>query len=205
MSDRIIPLYNHAGALSQAGVQNEHVAAILDGARDLAGLIETMQQLQDFESGRVAVDKTAVDLPGLIDGAVSELKTVYGDLVRWQCENSLTNPMVGVDSELMAGAFQNLLQHAVEHVAPLAENVVVVEMANGDNQVVVTVRYGGESVSPEQLSTFFEKFNADMPNTDGTGLETNYAYLVATAHGGEISVVSDDTIGTAVTVKLPQA
>lgn len=78
-----------------------------------------------------------------------------------------------------------------------------IHLVNEGADALINVSYGGEAVPPEQLAMFFEKFNADMPNTEGTGLETNYAYLVTAANGGEISVISDDVAGTTVTIKLP--
>ncbi len=124
-------------------------------------------------------------------------------MVILQCKNELTTSTVNVDPHLMVGAFQNLFQHAVEHVAPLSDPTVSIHLINEDSDALIHVSYGGEAVPPEQLAVFFEKFHADMPHTEGSGLETNYAYLVTAANGGEISVISDDMAGTTVTIKLP--
>ena len=201
LQNRLAPLTQNAEALVQGTGGDPHV--ILDGARALSGLIERMQEIQEIESGQITVEKNAVELLPLVERATAELKVLYGDLINIQCNNELTIPTVNVDSNLMVGAFQNLFQHAVEHVAPLIDPTVSVHLVNEDNHALIHVRYGGEAVPPEQLAVFFEKFHADMPHTEGTGLETNYAYLVTAANGGEVSVISDDVAGTTVTIKLP--
>jgi K+-sensing histidine kinase KdpD len=209
LTKRLMPIRDSAESLAQIShVLSDDVririSTLLNGVKDLTGLVGTMQQIQDIESGMVKVDKTTVDLAQLVNKAIAELNMVYGGLVDIQCQNELSNAQIVADAALVTGAMQSLLQHAIEHVAPLAENVVKLHLLNENDRAVVHVRYGGESVPPEQLANFFEKFSADMPNADTTGLETNYAYLVTAAHGGEISVISDDISGTTVTMMLPQ-
>jgi len=195
------------GAISEllSSESQAQLRAVEDGVRGLSGLVDQMQRLQAVESGSLEVEKESVDLAQLVGDAVAELRTVYGGLVQIALENALPNPQVAVDGKLMSGAIQSLLQHAVEHVAVLEENVVTVHLGDDGGQALVNVRYGGKAVPPERLATFFEKFSAEMPHTDGTGLETNYAYLVTAAHGGEITVVSDEASGTTVSVRLPRA
>ena len=196
------PLHQQAQALVQS---NPQAASVLENVNGLISLVGTMQQLQEFESGSVEVQKATVDLSQLVENAASELMGIYGGLAEIKTENTMSNPAIGVDAELMSGALQNLFQLAVEHVAPLPDPTVTVKLSNEEESAVVTVHYGGEPVPPEQLAVFFDKFNADMPNTEGTGLETNHVYLVTAAHGGEVAVVSDEVVGTTVTMKLPQA
>ncbi|MBT3604158.1 MAG: response regulator [Candidatus Latescibacteria bacterium] len=201
LQSRLAPIQQNAEALIQGSGGDPQ--AILDSVQGLAGLVGQLQHIQELESGQVAVQKNAVELLPLVESATAELRALYGDLINIQCNNELTTSTVNVDPNLMIGAFQNLFQHAVEHVAPLTDPTVSIHLVNEGTDALVNVSYGGEAVPPEQLAMFFEKFNADMPNTEGTGLETNYAYLVTAANGGEISVISDDVAGTTVTIKLP--
>ena len=201
LQSRLAPIQQNAEPLIQGSGGDPQ--AILDSVQGLAGLVGQLQHIQELESGQVAVQKNAVELLPLVESATAELRALYGDLINIQCNNELTTSTVNVDPNLMIGAFQNLFQHAVEHVAPLTDPTVSIHLVNEGTDALVNVSYGGEAVPPEQLAMFFEKFNADMPNTEGTGLETNYAYLVTAANGGEISVISDDVAGTTVTIKLP--
>jgi len=53
---------------------------------------------------------------------------------------------------------------------------------------------------PEEL---WSGFVAECRPCVGTGLGTTYAYLVTKAHGGELTVSSNEADGTALTVRLP--
>jgi len=106
----------------------------------------------------------------------------------------------------MPGVFRNLLLNAIEHVAERAsdtEKVVTVEIRNSESKIITAINNRGEPIHPNQLSTFFEKFNfASSRKKNGLGLGTNYAYLVVKAHQGDIHVRSTEQEGTTVTVTL---
>ncbi len=67
---------------------------------------------------------------------------------------------------------------------------------------VVRINYRGEPLSPSFQETFFDTFNSQRKRKGGMGQGATYAYLVIKAHGGEISVESNDNDGTTVTVQL---
>ena len=95
--------------------------------------------------------------------------------------------------------FQNLVKNAVEHVIELPDDTqraIGVTLSSQDGQAVVIIRNGGEPIPPERLETFFEKFNSTKESTGGAGLGTTYAYLATRAHGGNISVASNQGDGT---------
>ena len=123
-------------------------------------------------------------------------------------ENTMANSTVQADATLLKGVFQNLVKNAIEHVVDLIdpeERVVKLNLSNENQKAVVQVNNKGEPIPHDRLTSFFERFNTTKRETGGTGLGTTYSYLVTMAHGGEISVASDQAAGTTVTVKFPQA
>ena len=84
-----------------------------------------------------------------------------------------------------------------------SDRIIKVNLANENGNAVVKINNGGEPIPPERVASFFEKFNTDRKNKKGgTGLGTTYSYLVVKAHGGKISVESNEKEGTTLTVKL---
>ena len=80
----------------------------------------------------------------------------------------------------------------------------VITNKSGENgHVLVKINNKGKPVPKEKLKLFFEKFNTNKNDKpDGTGLGTTYAYLVTIAHGGEISVKSNQKDGTTILLKF---
>lgn len=79
-----------------------------------------------------------------------------------------------------------------------------VNLREDRNRYVVRINNRGTPIPPDRLATFFEKFNVGPEKKHSTGLGTTYAYLVAKAHGGDISVTSNAEEGTTVTIVLPE-
>ncbi len=214
LKNRITPILGYSEQLSQLGgdklsdYEQEWLAAIFEGAKNVVGLINAMKQLQDFEAGKFQLNKRRIGLGMLVKQVIADLKTVYGNLVEICCEDKLTNESVEADENLLIGVFQNLVKNGVEHIMEQEDDTerrTDVRLYNENGYVVVEVNNGGEPIPAERLGSFFEKFNTDKKGKHGTGLGTTYAYLVTRAHVGEISVTSNEADGTTVTVRLPQA
>lgn len=95
----------------------------------------------------------------------------------------------------------NLVTNAVE--ASPQGGMLQVGLSRGEDGVRIEVRNHG-AVPLDMRERFFEKY-ATSGKTRGTGLGTYSARLIAQAHGGDISMHTDEATGTAVTVTLPEA
>ena len=211
LKNRITPIMGYAELLSleidnEQDQQAQWAKNIVIATRAMSSLVDLLKILQDIEAGNVTLVKKACDVDQLIRRVTEDLMTVYGNQVNIVYKNHITDNTIGADSNLLTGVFQNLIKNAVEHVLDLdnpAERQVRVDIFHENGHIVVKIRNGGEPVPPERVATFFEKFNTDRTRKkDGTGLGTTYAYLVTRAHGGEITVDSNETNGTILTVKL---
>jgi CheY-like chemotaxis protein len=212
LKNRITPILGYSDLLRVANDalpddQKEWVSVIYESAADMTALIDEMKKLQDFEAGNFELVKHPVDLDHLVRKVVSDLETVYGDRVTIDLEGNVDAAIQG-DATLLTGVFQNLIKNGIEHVIELEalnDRRVHVNLLSDKDCTVVDVRNGGALIPPEQVATFFEKFNTGRKGQGGTGLGTTYAYLVTLAHQGEISVKSDEDNGTSVTVKFPKS
>jgi DNA-binding response OmpR family regulator len=95
----------------------------------------------------------------------------------------------------------NLVLNALE--ASPEGGAVAVELARGAEGVRVRVKNQG-AVPVDMRERFFEKY-ATSGKTRGTGLGTYSARLIARAHAGDITMTTDESAGTEVTVTLPGA
>ena len=213
MNNRLTPICGYAEILKMEPDrleedQLDRVSRIVEAARDMSTLIDSLKKLQDIEAGQATLYTQPVELADLVPHVVTTVKMSFGDTVRMNIHNHMTDGTIKADANLLRGVFENLIKNGIEHVRDLEDEdqrCVTVRMDHEDGYAVVRINNRGEPVPPERLATFFEKFNTDKKKKQGgTGLGTTYAYLVTRGHGGEISVTSDETEGTTVTVKLPQ-
>ena len=93
----------------------------------------------------------------------------------------------------------NLLQNALE--ASPEGGTVAVRAKSAENRILVTIHNSGEV--PQQIRDRFFEPHATWGKSDGTGLGTYSAKLLARAHGGDIGFSSSPGEGTRVWVDLP--
>lgn len=94
----------------------------------------------------------------------------------------------------------NLLQNALE--ASPEGGSVAVRAESAKNRVLVTIHNSGEV--PQQIRDRFFEPHATWGKSDGTGLGTYSAKLLARAHKGDIGFSSSPGDGTRVWVDLPR-
>jgi heavy metal sensor kinase len=124
----------------------------------------------------------------LVDPAVGEL-TVSGDL------------------EHLLRLFLNLLDNAVKFKPPGGQ--ISIAAVRSGSKVSVTIRDTGPGIPVEARAHLFKRFyrvGSDRSRPEGqggAGLGLAIAHEIARAHGGSLTVGSEDGSGTTVTVNLP--
>ena len=102
----------------------------------------------------------------------------------------------------LAQLLSNLLANAVRHGA---ESGVVAVRARTDNgQFELSVANSGPAIPPERMAVLFEPFSRAEHHhgQQGLGLGLYIASEIAQAHGGRLSVASDDA-ETCFTFSMP--
>lgn len=170
-------------------------------------LTDKLKQLEDFERNRYDFKKTRMSVTDIIKQAIEDTSIIANELrVRIDYNNSAEYSEIMLDENLLPGVFINLIKNGIEHVGHIqeeSERFVKVTAVNDDDLIIIKISNKGEPIPEERLKVFFEKFNSERTEkSDGTGLGTTYAKLVTEAHGGEISVDSNITEGTTLTLKF---
>ena len=104
---------------------------------------------------------------------------------------------------------KNLLATVVDNAVKYAENPIVgISVFNEEDCAVIEVEDNGCGIAKEHLSHIFEKFyrvpTGDIHTVRGYGLGLYYAKQVVELHKGTISIKSQMSKGTTVTIKLPK-
>ena len=113
---------------------------------------------------------------------------------------------VGGDENQLVSAVINLLENAVKY-SDRRSAVEVGTTATSPGWVDVVVRDRGIGIPARDLERIFERFyrvdRARSRETGGTGLGLSIVRHVATNHGGEVLVESQEGLGSTFTLRLP--
>jgi signal transduction histidine kinase len=190
---RKTPLTAEAGAL---------LAVVQNSAWRMAGLIDNVL---DFARGRlgggVGIERRSdADLQAVLSQVVAELTLAQPDR-QIRSDIMLSRP-VAADARRIGQLLSNLLGNALTHGAPDAP--VRVAATTSDGFFELAVSNAGVPIPEAAMRRLFQPFTRATvrPGQEGLGLGLYIASEIAKAHGGTLSVVSDD-IETRFTFRMP--
>ena len=183
----------------------EIVEKINKAADRLRRSVINMMEISHLESGKIAVDLEKVDLRGILNGLVEELKarsvrhTVAVDVE----EGAET---ITADRDKLEIILFNLMDNAVKY-SPPGSRIDVYARRVG-KEVLVGVQDRGQGISEEALGFIFQPFRkgegAERAPIKGMGLGLYIVNRLVEAHGGRIEVKSEHGKGSLFVVRLPQ-
>lgn len=124
-----------------------------------------------------------------------------GERVSLQTELAEGLPPCRADSGLLANALQNLVRNACEAIE--GSGTVTVRTASTPDGVVVSVEDTGAGMDARTREHTFDDFFTTKAAGSGMGL--SFVRRVAEAHGGAVSISSQQGRGTVVRLRLPVA
>src|SRR5262249_13035036 len=112
-----------------------------------------------------------------------------------------------IDSARMVRVIVNLLSNAIKFSSENS-SINVVALADA-GMVTVSVQDAGRGIPGDALKDLFEPFkqtrSADGARGKGTGLGLYICQKIAEAHGGKISVQSEEMKGSTFTIQIPDS
>ncbi len=181
-----------------------YVGITLDKAYRLEQLIEEFFEVTRFNLQTIVLNKKKLDFKLLLQQMADEFYPLVEPAgKRIQVETPETLFYKG-DGDKLARVFNNIIKNAVSYSY---DNTVIHMKAREENGNLVTeVASEGDAIPEHQQKRIFEKFfrldSSRSTETGGAGLGLAIAKEIVDAHGGTLSVKSDEN-ATVFTVSLP--
>ena len=182
----------------------EVTATIVEECDRLVGMINTMLEIAETQSGVVEVGADAVDMVELVRDAYELFLPVAEDRgVSFTFDAPNEALCVLGDVTKLQRMMANLLDNAIVYTNRGGAVDVSVEAAQHD--VEISVQDTGIGIAEKDLPHIFDRFyRADRSrSTPGSGLGLSLAQAIAQAHKGRITVESSLGTGSTFTVSLP--
>lgn len=183
-------------AMLEKGASPERAPRIFEGLR---GSIDRMwaliDDMLDFARGHlgdgIKIAKKPVALSPIISQVVAELVTSHPER-DVEVHLSADEP-VSCDPERISQLVSNLVGNALTHGAQ--DRPVTIEGTTERGVFQLTVTNGGEPIPEDRKAGLFHPFSSSSKGSarDGLGLGLFIASEIAKAHGGTLSVTSDES------------
>ena len=146
-----------------------------------------------------------VNLSGVLDGALTQMRSKLEASSVKVSRNYLTGPTVRADADKLRQVFSNMIDNAIDAMSSTTgERRLEVAIHRGRGGVAtVIVRDNGCGIAEDKQAKIFNPFYTSKQN--GTGLGLGVAKKVIDAHRGTIEVSSDLGVGTEFLVSIPLA
>jgi NtrC-family two-component system sensor histidine kinase KinB len=169
----------------------EEVSAILDAAKLEAGRLEINKQPTDLM--QVIQEKTSLFAPQ------AQAKHVHLTLA---IPEAL--PEIAVDKQYIGRVIQNLISNSMKFT-PEGGSVSVIARRK-DQDIEIMVSDTGPGIPKDKQANLFNRFSqvgTSTMNHQGTGLGLYISKGIIEAHGGTISLTSEEGHGTTISFTLP--
>ena len=170
---------------------SERIQGRMKGIADYVAVIRAPQKFEPCHLAKVA-DSVAKSLRVLLDQKQIALRMEGLDPL----------PPIMADEHRLYSALYNLVHNAIPEVPPLGSITIRGDLDAASRSIVLTVQDTGRGMPPAIRDSLFTT-RVLSRKAGGTGLGTKIVKDAVDAHGGQISVESQEGKGTTFVIRLP--
>lgn len=110
-------------------------------------------------------------------------------------------PPLEIDQGQFQQVFYNLLRNAYQALSG-EDGRIILRSRSTEYEIELSIEDNGSGISPEHMGAIFEPYRTTK--SSGSGLGLLIVRRIVREHGGEISIESEEGLGTKVTIHLPR-
>ena len=182
--------------------QYEAITNMKNCNQELLELVQVLLETYKIDESGIDLDKQNIDLIPFIRNIVDDMQPIAeksGLKINFYAENELK---ILADNMHLKRVIKNLIQNAIYHSD--SNKDVDVKLQQDQNFVNILIIDYGKGISQEDIDKIFNKYysTAKKFRKIGTGLGLYLSQQIIKAHGGEITVTSEENLHTEFCIKL---
>jgi two-component system phosphate regulon sensor histidine kinase PhoR len=170
----------------------------------LTQMVTELTELSHIETGRAELKRVTTNLNYLVEEVAAQMNPLAKSRgISITTDLNPNTPAIKVDKDRIRQTLTNLVHNAVKFSNPGGK--VIISTNYNHEVAIVNVSDTGMGISKEDLPHIFERFyKADKARSQGgSGLGLAIAKHTIQAHGGNISVKSEEGKGSTFSFTLP--
>ena len=185
-------------------MRNEFNLIILNEGKRLAKLINDVLDLSRMETGRIAINKSKVNIIKLIQRMINNNRGLI-DAKNLSLTTELPSDeiIIEVDEERLLQALDSLMDNSIKFTNEGGRIKVILNNLYREVEIVITDT--GIGIPAKDIPFLFQKFyKVNRPESDipGAGMGLVFVKQIVDLHKGLINIQSEPNKGTSVLIKL---
>lgn len=176
-----------------------------DELERISKLVSDLEQLRQAENENLNLKKKEVDLYELSETVVKNFETKISEK-KLECTVSGTHTVAKVDRSKIQQVLTNLLSNAIKYSGE--EGNIYIKIKDLEQLAVICVEDQGIGIAKEDQKLIFERFyrtdQSRNRKTGGAGIGLTIVKTIVEAHGGKITVESEEGHGSRFMITLPK-
>lgn len=195
-------LRRYSERLPQA-TREEHIGDIQQSAMEMARQMENVLAFGRSEAHRLEFTPGPLDLPALARRLLEQISTATEHRCPIRLAVKESFPRIRADEALLTHIITNLLSNAVKYSPPDAPVDFSIEIVGGT--VALRVQDHGMGIPQRDREKLFEPFHrgSNVGRVRGTGMGLTIVKRCAELHHGDITIESEEGVGSLVSVQWP--
>lgn len=167
----------------------QQTASIAEAAERILRLVRLLKNYKDIAEETA---REPTDIQSTLERALDQ----HGHLlthtinVRWELQPSL--PPILANAEQLYLVWASLIHNAILALLPVGGGTLTIAAEAADDALLVTIADTGEGMTAEVKAKAFEPFFTTRSGGQGSGLGLDISRRIIRAHGGEITLYSEN-------------
>ncbi len=198
----MLGLINLALMEEEEKVDKSYIQMISETANKLDKILLVLIKIMSIRDAEVK--KEAINFREIIDDTILKLKDEV-NLPKVKIFKNISTKKVFIsDKEILGYVLQNVLENSIKYQQTnKADGLVTVEVTDTQSGIKLNISDNGVGIKENIKHKVFEMFFRGNSNSSGSGLGLYFVRNSINKLGGKIEFLSEEGIGTIVTIYLP--
>ncbi len=191
----------------EADMQNTFLGMAVDECDRMTRIVSDLLVLSRLDNKRTQWSITSFDTRAMLSHVCDVMRVdadAHSHTLAFDCPPDL--PEITADKERIEQVVINIISNAIKYTPDSGK--ITLSAAPMEDGIEIRVSDTGVGIPKDDLPHIFERFyrveKARTSETGGTGLGLAIAKEIVEAHGGDISIESEQGVGSTVIILLPR-